>query len=686
MLRLQLYFLGILSMPMQTSAFYLQTLQSPPIKIRDCRRCMQNADLRIPRNNPHMSTNRRREVVGINQLYSTLDSELINITVVSDDVDDQEMINSTTSNATTETDTVDEDIEPICRVVATSDGKISPQRAISSLSPSSTSLLEKVELLYTVQSQKELRHLTYTNPSNEDELSFDSIEEISQDENNGKTPTEVVHHDLEQEEKLVSILKQSLEDGGFKLMNQRDLDLCSALNAGYLLRLSLLPDVKELDPSIGKEFYPELYDKNDTNSNNNLLFGGRALVFRRGYSQEITTGRLLLPKLDYLQASLVQRSSTALTRKFGMLEQKFEEFVLNLIFRLNSAIERSYRQAIQKCRDFTTDMVENFGLAENKFVAGLTQSIDSHVNTTFAEENGNVSSSKTSTSTSTYNIRGNRIFNFARYQTSTSTIIPTSLDLNDALTPFLLCEVGENNTSSSVEQDIYDGIKDGTILCQYDDAVQAIINDASLEDRPSLESTYKPAAVRLLERTSIQNTVDLFSKIGRRELIRNYFKSSTLVEPAYEEVIVIWRPMRKKKPKQLYPPKWLYKVAEVFDMEDRLPKRENNTNRLDHVPMPLEIKAFSDVPLGNIEAVLPKNKLVFRPADAIVFDLVSVVSFLAIAGSLKFDSPKLDLIALVSLVFFAVRTFFRYSNKYARYDLLVNKFLTSKLSHRGAGK
>jgi len=89
--------------------------------------------------------------------------------------------------------------------------------------------------------------------------------------------------------------------------------------------------------------------------------------------------------------------------------------------------------------------------------------------------------------------------------------------------------------------------------------------------------------------------------------------------------------------------------------------------------------------MANILAVSPKNKLVFRPADAFVFDFVSVATFLALAGSLKFDSPKLDLLALVSITLFAVRTFFRYSNKYARYDLLVNKFLTSKLSHRGAG-
>jgi hypothetical protein len=56
-----------------------------------------------------------------------------------------------------------------------------------------------------------------------------------------------------------------------------------------------------------------------------------------------------------------------------------------------------------------------------------------------------------------------------------------------------------------------------------------------------------------------------------------------------------------------------------------------------------------------------------------------------LGASLKFDNPRLDLLAVVSLSLFAIRTFFRYSNKYARYDLLVNKFLTKKLAHRGSG-
>jgi len=590
--------------------------------------------------------------------------------------------------------------EPICRVVAPSDGKI-PQL---SLSQSSASLLEKVELLYTVQSQKKLRDLDYSSKkegmlSKEYMMDVNGVNETSSSNNNVTTTSDNIEQQQQEEKKLVSILKQSLEDGGFKLMNQRDLDLCFALNAGYLLRLSLQPDTKDLDPSIGREFYPERYDMNLDESDekdikkkkdivgDNLLFGGRALVFRRGYSKEITTGRLLLPKLDYLQASLVQRSTTSLTRRLGMLEERIEDFVLNIITQLNNSVKRTYQQLRQQCREFIIDMLENFGLSQNEFIAGLiSQNIDKYNATVTSTKNKYDDSSKAIRSS--FKIRGNKIFQLARYQTKPSSIIssiiPTSqLDLSEALSPFLLCEVGDNASNSTVEQDIYDGIKEGNFLCQYD---STLISNAAMEETPPYELTYIPDAVTLLERTSIQNTVDFFSNNGRRSLIKNYFKSSTLVEPSYEEVIVIWRKKRKKPPKQLSIPTWMYEVAKVFDMENRLPQPKNNTQPVDEGPMSLEIKAFYDVPMANIEAVLPKNKLVFKAADAIVFDLVSVFSFLAIAGSVKFDSPKLDLIALVSLVFFAIRTFFRYSNKYARYDLLVNKFLTSKLSHRGPGK
>jgi hypothetical protein len=45
--------------------------------------------------------------------------------------------------------------------------------------------------------------------------------------------------------------------------------------------------------------------------------------------------------------------------------------------------------------------------------------------------------------------------------------------------------------------------------------------------------------MELLERVSINNLVDFFSKSGRRKMIRAILEKSELVEPTYEEVMVI---------------------------------------------------------------------------------------------------------------------------------------------------
>lgn len=584
--------------------------------------------------------------------------------------------------------------DPVCRVVATSDGKVQPTSAYASLSPSSQELNHKLELLYTVQSKMQLRDLAYVAPKSSTDI---------------QTTANFTASDDSQEQQLVSVLKQSLQDGGFRLMDERDLDLCSALNAGYLLRLSLLPDLKYLDPCIGKEFYPELYDEDESpevgkESNNKqtkklkphnkkLLFDGRVLVFRRGYSQEVTTGRLLLPKLDYLQASLVQRSSAMLTRQLGVLEQRLEDIIFGIVIQINNIIRRWFCCLLQWTHSLLLGIVEDLGVAEKRLVSGMISENNflglSMNNTADELDTSNLASSSMGKTNNEFRIRGNKIFKLARYGVgesySTSDFIANSVDLSDALSPFLLCEVGTTNDTVSIEQDMYDGIDAGKVRCQYDDAFH------SSEDSSS-------SAVRLLERVSIQNTVNFFSKKGRRDLVKNYFKKSTLMEPSYEEVVVVWRPMRNKKRHTVQSnwvdpvKRWLYNAAKIFDIEEQWPSLKPDEQIKTDIeadvsdgPLPLEIKAFYDVPMANILAVLPKTKLVFRQADAFVFDLVSVVSFLAVVGSVKFDSPRLDLIAFVALGSLAVRTFFRYSNKYARYDLLVNKFLTQKISHRGPG-
>ena len=122
----------------------------------------------------------------------------------------------------------DDEFDPICRVVASSDNKLPPILA-SKLSPSSRQLFQQLDLLYTAQSKKELRELSYLQPDSTDSMPFD----MTQVDAESRIP---MKHD-DHETKLISTIKRSLDDGGYKLMDKRDLDLCSALNAGYLLRL-----------------------------------------------------------------------------------------------------------------------------------------------------------------------------------------------------------------------------------------------------------------------------------------------------------------------------------------------------------------------------------------------------------------------------------------------------------------
>ncbi len=149
------------------------------------------------------------------------------------------------------------------------------------------------------------------------------------------------------------------------------------------------------------------------------------------------------------------------------------------------------------------------------------------------------------------------------------------------------------------------------------------------------------------------------------------------------QVILVWRPLpdKKKKKRDFQLPNYVYDIAEIFEVENRLPEKSKPEPK----PLPIEIRAFDRVPMANVLAVFPKTKLIFRPADAFIFDLINITTFLAVLSSVRFDSPKLDVLAIVSGALWVLRTFFRYSNKLARYDLLVNKFLTGRISHRNSG-
>ena len=537
--------------------------------------------------------------------------------------------------------------EQLCRICTSADGEI----PMSALPPHilKSNIRRRLDAIYhatTHQETSSLKYMKSEKQSSRQQLKSQGmvmssgVELPSQDVSAGLSDLEE-QFDEEEERRLVSMIRTSLEDGGFELLDQRDLDLCNALNAAYLLRLSIQPDLKGCDPKIAEQFYPERFGPIAKDGGaDEFLFGGRVLVFRRGYSEEVTIGRLLLPKLDYLQASIVQRSARIVTGRLARLEmwivRKFSEISGSVLAK-------------------TTDVVGKIPLpaAVRSNWRNATEA-----NLIIDETNGSNEKDET------------KILKLNRYGGSREEFV-ASPDLSEAINPFLVCDVAGSRNSS-----VLDAIKTEEFGCEY---------DAKYPKRGGGPS--RP--MRLLRRVSISNLVDFFSPQGRREIVRGYFEKAKLVEPTYEEVVVVWRPLPKKRPKvikEVEPPKALIEVAEIFGVDDKLPeklKKKRKKKKTDNLPS-LKIRAFTDVPMANLPAVLPKTKLVFRPADAFVFDTISLFSLAAVLASQRFDNPKFDIIAIISVSLWIIRTTFRYSNKLARYDLLVNKFLKERISHRGA--
>jgi hypothetical protein len=540
-----------------------------------------------------------------------------------------------------------ESSSPVCRVVSLSDSKLPTSQSVlpeSLFQP--PHLLRRLDDIYHAMAHDETRRLKYMKKSNV---------------RDGK-----VDYEEQEERELVSVLKTSLADAGFELLGRRDLELCDALNEGYLLRLSILPDTSKLDPSIASEFYPEhdaVAGKEMEDIHDELLFGGRVLVFWRGYSREVSRGRLLLPKLDYLQASLVQGSAAWVRGRLDILERLVAVKTTRGCRKATSTILNSLEYVIKR-------------IPNERVVGAMLEKMDNR------SLNGTNGMRPTPTSQ-------RNMFKLSRYGGSKIRFVG-SPNPADALTPFVICEETDGSNTpcndctksvngeippgsvDRVDQDMYDCLNRGEITCPYD------------AKRNSTGTKEELPPMQLLERVTLSNLIDFFSQDGRQKLLKTIFSKSELVEPTYEEVVIVWRPLpeeTKRKPTVL-PPKFVYEVADMFDFEG-LPDIPLPTPK--PPPPQLEIRAFSGVPMANILAILPKTKLIFKSADAFVFDLISIFSFLAIFGSLKFDNPRLDFLALVSVSLWAIRTVLRYSNKLARYDLLVKKFLTSRITHRNAG-
>jgi len=616
---------------------------------------------------------------------------IVSDTKIIEEVENDDNDDEYNNNNNDDEDVISE-LFPVCRIVTRAGSVIKPSIVPTNLYHGPY-LFDKLDAYYHAQARKIMQKIPYmrygSNSNEQSKLQTNkrntiedqkAIEVDSMDTNRHSTLDKSKEID-DKSEPYISVLQQNLEDSGFELLSKRDIDLCESLNVGYLLRLSISPDVKELDPIISKEFYPERFGNNSTyikeiEEIEDLLFDGRILVYWRGYSQEVTKGqRLLLQKFDYLQASLVQRAAARLMNRLDRVESN--------IFRSFRSNTRLLRRNTQTALMWISEklQIQQFARWIDSIISDEIK-VDYEVGVSEMDFSNEENKGTHINDRSVPNSKNRGIFKFDRYGGSKVRSVG-SPDPTDALDPFTICEnyydkkdiqskgnrqIATNFSDAVSENNMYEEVyNNNAYTCAYDGRQGG--NDKELP------------RMQLLERVSISNLVDIFTNVGRRGLLKTFFARSKLVEPTYEEVVVIWRPLLKQK-KKIGPPKIVSEFADMFDIEGfEQPKEKESKIQKEK----LQIRLFEQVPMSNLQAVLPKTKLVFRPADAFIFDTITFGTFIIVCSSIRFDSYRLDLLALISFTFWLLRTLFRYSNKLARYDLLVKTFLTSKISQRNAG-
>jgi hypothetical protein len=223
-----------------------------------------------------------------------------------------------------------------------------------------------------------------------------------------------------------------------------------------------------------------------------------------------------------LQTSVVRRSAGWVKKRLDAIEEH-----------LSSKADRQSQKLQSKLQDLKTNVIPDAWLS--KF--DREDDDEEYEREILKASSGNGSLSSLSSS------RGG--VNLGRYGGTRLRFVGTP-DPDDALDPFMVCEVEEydnDNTNGgmnigtllndtiivdnedAVEHDLCDKLNHQGYFCEYDETMA----------KPNGRQEASPR-IHLLERVSINNLVNIFTNHGRRSLLQTLFAKSKLVEPTYGEV------------------------------------------------------------------------------------------------------------------------------------------------------
>lgn len=337
-----------------------------------------------------------------------------------------------------------------------------------------------------------------------------------------------------------------------------------------------------------------------------------ALLFRRGYAAERQDGLLFGAKLDYMQSVFLSNIFNGLTgplfragrwciKKWESLEEDEEGRALT------ERVERWLEEPLQRATNLRGTLSDAEESSESDMEEGL------------------------------------EIWKAARQAVPRYEAVLSSAGSRGLLLRRILVNMG--------------------ILPPASPRIPDLLSD--LEDQPTVEPYMRP---KMLARVSMRDIFKPASKAACgnnpwkqiRAAFSIFFSRSTLQEPAYEELVLLYNQSKSEK-------------------------------GVDDGPG-LQLHTYTKIPVPDLKVVFPNKKLSFRLIDTVRLDLASLAGLVAFLVSHKFDdllsSPSafaLDVIASVSLLLYVSRVVFGYKQTADRYQLLVNKTLYEKTLASGFG-
>ncbi len=137
--------------------------------------------------------------------------------------------------------------------------------------------------------------------------------------------------------------------------------------------------------------------------------------------------------------------------------------------------------------------------------------------------------------------------------------------------------------------------------------------------------------------------------------LQNLFRKTTIVEPSFQEVVLLYRLLPEKRARR---------------------QRSNGGQPRE----PLQIRAYRDIPLSDLEVIFPAKKISMRPLDLVKLTVTGVAGLVAVAMKMLTSllNPVVLLMTLVSLAGYGSKIVFQFKVSKDRYMLLLTDALYSK--------